>query len=112
MLVKVELCTDLLKLSDMSGTPQVERNVLSSLSFEQGRVPSLDAGGVFNVAAECDDVALAQAAVRCLGLSGHSIRDILLRKTPSFVDRIPPYLHALFRCSLQSTPRDSIPGLA
>jgi hypothetical protein len=105
MLVKVELCTDLLKLSDMFGTPQVERNVLNSMrvamTYEKGRKPPIDAWGVFKVAAERDDVVLAKAAVRCLGLCGHSIKDILFRNPPSFVDGIPArYLHALLRCSL------------
>jgi hypothetical protein len=86
MLVKVELCTDLLKLSDMFGTPQVERNVLNSMrvamTYETGRTPPIDALGVFKVAAQRDDPALARAAVGCLGLSGHSIMDNLFKKPP------------------------------
>jgi hypothetical protein len=106
MLVKIELCTDLLKLSDMFGTPQVERNVLNSMriamTFETGRKPPIDAWGVFKVAAERDDLALAKAAVGRLGLSGHSIMDIVFKKPASFVDGIPSrYLHALLRCSLK-----------
>jgi len=110
MLVKVELCTDLLKLSDMLGTPQVERNVLNSMriamTFETGRKPPIDAWGVFKVAAGRDDAVLAKAAVRCLGLCGYSIKDILFRKSPSFVDGIPPrYLFALLRCAMKLEPR-------
>ena len=106
MLVKVELCTDLLKLSDMLGTPLVERNVLNSMrvamTFETGRKPPIDAWAVFKVAAERDDIALAKAAVSRLGLCGHSIMDIVFKKPASFVDGIPSrYLHALLRCSLR-----------
>jgi hypothetical protein len=80
-----------------------------AMVFENGRKPPIDAWGVFKVAAERDDAALAEAAVRCLGLSGHSIKEILFMKPPSFVDGIPPrYLFALMRCSMQLRPRGSL----
>jgi hypothetical protein len=79
------------------------------MTFEKGRKPPIDALGVFKVAAQRDDGALARAAVGCLGLSGHSIMDILFKKPPSFVDGIPPrYLHALLRCSLKFDSYGSI----
>jgi hypothetical protein len=97
----------------MFGTPQVERNVLNSMriamTYETGRTPPIDAWGVFKVAAKRDDAVLAKAAVRCLGLSGYSIKEILFRKSPSFVEGIPPrYFFALFRCSLELKPRGSL----
>lgn len=75
------------------------------MKFVKGGRPPIDAWGVFKVAAERDDAALAQADVRCLGMSGYSIRDILSVREPSFVDGIPPrYLYALLRCSLKQDP--------
>ena len=49
ILVEVELCADVVELSDMFGTPRVEKYVLNSMrvamASEKGKKPPIDAWG-------------------------------------------------------------------
>lgn len=106
IMVEVELCANLLRLSDMFGTPRVEKYVLDSMriamSCEKGKKPPIDARGVLQVAAKRDDIALAKAAIRCFESSAHNIEDLIVSSTPAFFDGVPPrYFHALMRCFLE-----------
>ena len=71
-----------------------------AMTLKDGRTSSLDAEGIFKVAAERDDATLAKAAVRCFGVYGYSIKDILLAKPPSFVDGIPPRYYTPYYAEL------------
>ena len=69
------------------------------MTSEKGRKPSIDAWGLFEVAAKR---ALAKAAIRRFESSGHKIEDLIVSSTSAFFDGVPPrYFHALMRCFLE-----------
>jgi hypothetical protein len=104
--VNLSNCDALLSLSDMFGTPRVERDILrtlrSSLKPDGGK-PPIDAWDAFKIAARRDDVELAVSAIWCFELSGHTLKQLLTGNPPSFFDNIPPnYVYALMRSAFDS----------
>lgn len=106
--VDLSFCKELLAISDMLGTPGIERFLMGELrqSFDpHGDIPPLNAWDAFKIAAARNDTRLAKAAIRCFELSGHNVRRLLLGQSPAFFDDIPPrYIYALMRASFDPTP--------
>jgi hypothetical protein len=94
----------LFDLCDHLQSPMIETSVLGAIKARLDRrnyTKDFDPWGVFALAARRDNVALAKCAIGCFGAPGINIRDVLVKKSPSFYDNVPSrYFHALLRSAL------------
>jgi hypothetical protein len=95
---------NLLDLCDHLQSPAIETCVLGAIKARMDRREypiDFDPWGIFALAARRDNVALAKCAIGCFDRSDIDLRDLLVRKPPSFYDNVPSrYFHALLRCAL------------
>jgi hypothetical protein len=95
---------DLLDLCDHLQSPAIENFVLAAIKARMDRrdyPKDFDPWGIFALAARRDNVALAKCAIGCFDRSDIDLRDLLVRKPPSFYDNVPSrYFHALLRGAL------------
>jgi len=93
---------DFVDLCDHLQAPTVKLGVMRSLKLQMGNSnlsQTFDAWGIFKLAANQADVALAKLAIGHFDRSGIILRDLFLKRPSSYFDDIPPrYVYALLRC--------------